>query len=120
MSASKFKRLFPDWKVLAVVPLPKSKQVRVEARMGEDAEPFQAVAKTEEEAIAKVSANILRYAGRMVMRAQNYEDKNTGMIRPLQAHHVVPRSKGPDHSPNNLAGVSLEVHEKQHSTRGKQ
>lgn|SRR5438552_418983 len=111
MSRSHFSRLHPGMEVEVANWCGKFGFL-VSATDG--ANRFFARGRTEESAIAKLSANILAYNGRVKAAEQGFSDANTGEIKPLEMHHLQHRAHSGTHEPSNLAGISRQTHKLQH------
>lgn len=114
MSLKQFRRLHPDLEIepvkagdfrSAFFAINKASGLHVAYRAG--TYPPQVV--------YELSVACYRLAALDVMAAQGWKDANTGQTGvPLDAHHLVKRSKGRDDSAANLAGVSRATHDAQH------
>ena len=69
--------------------------------------------------VYELSEACYKLAGLEAMDRQDWKSASTGEVgKPLQRHHVKPRSKGRNDSAANLSAVTAEVHAHQHEGRG--
>ena len=77
---------------------------------------FEATSSSLKNAVKRILADHWRWVQSVVAERQGYKCNRCGMIRPLQFHHIVARSKGRRDSPDNIEGLCHECHRREHST----
>lgn len=78
---------------------------------------MMAIAASEKGALDKLVRSHWRWVTITVAQRQNYRCAYCGLIKPLDFHHVTPRSKGRNDRPDNIVGVCRSCHERRHRVR---
>jgi hypothetical protein len=123
MSQRKFERKHPDLRLdIHVTTTGRGKPyvlVTAYGRGEKYGEKYAAAASgTLEEALFDLSARCLKLAGLEAMDRQGWADGKTGEVgKPLSPHHIEHRSRGGNHSTDNLAGLSQDSHGFEHDKR---
>lgn len=119
MTVRRFERIHPTLRV-ELSELPRHVGFwRAAALLRSDGSVYaQAVHRDPLRALYELSTRCLRLAIREAADKQGWRDSNTGELVPLGGHHIVRRSKARNDSPENLAAVGAETHQRQHERRG--
>ena len=118
MSVSKFERLHPGVVCLDTID-PSAISPHKASCMVAKAKNYKVYTvgrgKSPDEARADLSQRLLRLTAREVCESQDWRDAQSGATVPLSAHHHVHRAHQGTHEQENLSGLGIKSHSKQHA-----
>lgn len=65
-------------------------------------------------ALKNLVASVYFHRSRKMFKHQKFRCADCGLLKPLQIHHIVHRSKGRDDREKNLTGICSACHQKEH------